>query len=220
MAAGLTDPWVPRPRWPGERVDRDAAPPGTGNPAGTASRTGFSGVVLAGGRSSRMGVDKALVAVDGVPMAELARRALVGAGAAELVAVGGDLPALGEMGFVGHPDDHPGAGPLGGILTALRVATHDPVVVLACDLPLVDAAGITEVLAALGPADDAAVPERSGRLEPLHAAYRHRCLPALERAFGLGERAPHRALALVAVRRVALSDPGWLRNVNRPEDVP
>lgn len=167
-----------------------------------------------------MGADKGLLAVRGVPMAVLAGRALAGAGAAEVLAVGGDLGALEGLGLAALPDDHPGEGPLGGILTALRVAAHDPVVVLACDLAMVDAAGIREVVAALGSADDAAVPELRGRLEPLHAAYRRRCGPVLERAFAAGERAPRRALAGLAVRRVSLSDPGWLRNVNRPDDLP
>ena len=58
-------------------------------------------------------------------MAVRAADALRAGGATEVVAVGGDLPGLGAVGLDARGDDHPGEGPLGGILTALRLAAHD-----------------------------------------------------------------------------------------------
>ena len=58
------------------------------------------------------------------------------------------------------------------------------------------------------------------RWEPLHGAWRAgRCLPVLAEAFGRGERAVHRALALLDVGEVAIADPSSLRSVNRPADL-
>ncbi len=78
------------------------------------------GAVLAGGESSRMGTDKAFIAVHGEPMVLRAVRALQNAGAQTTVVVGGDTPRFKAMGLTTLADDHPGEGPLGAVLTALR----------------------------------------------------------------------------------------------------
>jgi phage shock protein E len=160
--------------------------------------TAFSGAILVGGRSTRMGVDKASLFADRV---EAALRA---AGAAEVLRIGGS-----EI-----PDDHPGTGPLGGIATALRRAAHDPVVVLACDLPGVEPRGIAAVVDALGTADVALPPG-----EPLHAAWRRRALPAIEWAIRADDLAVRAAITRLQAVEVNGLDPSWLANVNSPADL-
>ncbi|HEU5454982.1 MAG TPA: NTP transferase domain-containing protein, partial [Nocardioides sp.] len=86
-----------------------------------------------------MGTDKALLEVDGIPLARRVANALRAAGADPVVAVGGDLEALGALGLHAEPDLHPGEGPLGAILTALAATTEAVVVGRACDLPAADA---------------------------------------------------------------------------------
>ena len=178
--------------------------------------TTLSGAVLAGGASRRMGRDKALVEVDGVPMAGRVAAALRDAGAAEVLAVGGDAEALARLGLTPVADRWPGEGPLGGIVTALHAAAHDVVAVLACDLPFVTGEAITAIVDALGDADaDAAV------ADVLLAVYRRSaCLAPLEAALLAGERAPRHAFDGLDVVRVTLPDPSWAANVNRPEDLP
>jgi molybdopterin-guanine dinucleotide biosynthesis protein A len=152
-----------------------------------------------------MGADKALLDVNGRPLAVRVAEALRAAGATHVVAVGGDLDGLRAMGLDAVPDQHPGEGPLGGILTALAVATEDVVMVLACDLPGADATAIGAVVDALDDADVAA-PRHDGRQELLHAAYHRRAQPALAAAFAEGERAVHRAcrgLDVVSVEGLA-----------------
>ena len=139
-----------------------------------------------------MGADKALLDVDGRPLAVRVADALRAAGATHVVAVGGDLDGLRALGLDAVPDQHPGEGPLGGILTALAATTEDVVMVLACDLPGADATAIGAVVDALDDADVAA-PRHDGRHELLHAAYHRRAQPALAAAFAEGERAVHRA---------------------------
>jgi molybdopterin-guanine dinucleotide biosynthesis protein A len=180
----------------------------------------FSGAVLCGGASRRMGTDKALVAVGpgGRPLASVALAALRAAGAVEVAAVGGDRPGLAALGFSYVADRHPGEGPLGGLVSALAAAPCEVVAVLACDLPDVEAGAVRAVVAALGDAA-IAVPVVDGRLQVLLAAYHRRCLPHLEAAFAAGVRAVHRALAGLDVRTVELAEPRWARNVNRPGDL-
>ncbi|MET0580139.1 MAG: NTP transferase domain-containing protein, partial [Ilumatobacteraceae bacterium] len=78
-----------------------------------------AGAVLTGGSSRRMGTDKAFVEVDGVPMAERVAAALSGGGCSPVSYVGGDVALLARFGRTVHADRFPGAGPLGGVLTAL-----------------------------------------------------------------------------------------------------
>ena len=166
-----------------------------------------------------MGRDKAVIEVGGQPLAAVAGDALAGAGAAEVILIGGDRGVLGPVGLRVVDDGWPGQGPLGGLITALRVAAHDVVVVLSCDLPSVAPAAVTAVLDALADDADAAVPVVGGRRQPLLAAYRRRSLPALEDVWATGERSLRHAVARLATAPVALADPAWARNANRPADL-
>lgn len=165
----------------------------------------FSGAVLTGGRSRRMGRDKAFVCVGGRPLADIARGALGAAGAREVFSIGGDTGRLGRLGFTAIPDDAPGEGPLGGLLTALRVAASDWVAVLACDLPLASAATVRELLAHAGDGADAVVPLLAGRAQPTHAVWRRECRGALADLFAAGERSLSGVLGHLRVREVTVA---------------
>jgi molybdopterin-guanine dinucleotide biosynthesis protein A len=177
---------------------------------------GFSGAILTGGRSARMGVDKATLAVRGRPLVTYPRDALRSAGAREVLAVGGDREALAALGLTVVADEHPGEGPLGGIVTALRVATEPVVVVLACDLPAITCEVVRRLVDAVGPGVDAAVPVRDGRLEVVAAAYRRRALPRLERAFAAGGRSPSQVISRLTVRELRDLPRGALVDLDRP----
>jgi molybdopterin-guanine dinucleotide biosynthesis protein A len=146
-----------------------------------------------------MGTDKATVTIDGRPMVARVVAALDDAGSHRTVVVGGDPATITGLGLVHVADRWPGAGPLGGIATALgELATSkDVVVVLACDLVAPDPAAIGLSVAALDadPHADVAVPDVDGRRQWLHAAWRGRARPAIEAALAGGERAIHRAVA-------------------------
>ncbi len=150
--------------------------------------------MLTGGASRRMGTDKALVEIDGLAMAARVARALRTAGATEVVCVGGDLRTLAALGLDARPDRHPGAGPLGGVLTALALSANPTVVAAPCDLLSPDAAAFTALLRALD-ADPAALAASPSPTDPLPVALRRRALPALVRIFDHGERSLHRAFA-------------------------
>ena len=179
----------------------------------------FAGAVLTGGASTRMGADKAFVEIDGEPLALRVAHALASAGASPVVTIGGDIDRLRSIGLEAHPDRQGAQGPLGGIVTALEVLDADVVFVAACDLVAVSGAAIREVIDAMTPDADAVLP-RSDRLEPLIAAYRHRCLHHLRDELDGGERAPHRAIEGLAVVQVRLSDASALRDADSPGDLP
>lgn len=178
----------------------------------------FTGAVLTGGASTRMGTDKAFVEVGGRPLARVAVDALREAGAAEILAVGGDGDRLRrEVDPALEPvaDRWPGQGPLGGITTALAAARESIVVVLACDLPRVSADAVRAVLEGLELGADAAVPGR----HVLLAAYRRTCRTIFEAAMAAGIRAPKDAIDGLDVADVTLADPRWADNANTPSDL-
>src|SRR5829696_2971921 len=161
----------------------------------------FTGAVLTGGGSTRMGRDKAFVEVGSVPMVAVVRDALVGAGAREVLAIGGDADRLAALGMTARRDSWPGEGPLGGIIDALAAAAEPVVVVMACDQPAVDA-DLVRLLVDRIDTYDAAVPVIDGRAQPLTAAYQRHVLGELRAAFEAGERAPRRALRRLRWRAI------------------
>jgi len=192
----------------------------------------FDGAVLTGGASRRMGRDKATLEVDGVPMAVRVARALEAAGAVRVVAVGVPVRATGALPMPVIPDEHPGAGPLGGLLTALRSSVVGATAVLACDLVDPSPAAIAALVDVLADhaehaehAEHAAVvPRVDGRPQWLHGVWvADRCLPALDAAFAAGERSIHRAVAgLAGVRFVDLASEltaHELRDADEPQDL-
>lgn len=182
----------------------------------------FTGAVLCGGASRRMGRDKALLPVEGRPMAARVADALQGAGAAEVLAIGGDAEALVELGFEVRPDGHPGDGPLPATITALQAAREDAVLVVSCDLVHPDAAAMAATVRALleHPGAVGAVPIDDGHRQWTHAAWRPDAARALMAAYERGERSLKRAGADLLIFELAGLDPEALRDADEPGDLP
>lgn len=190
----------------------------------------WSAAVLCGGGSRRMGTDKALVEIDGAPMLRRVAVAVRRAGAGHVAVVGSGSPdddarrrgALAGLDIEAVADDHPGEGPLGGLLTALRTARHDVVLVVACDLVAPSAAALGTVAAALAadPGADVAMPD--GEPQWLHAAWRRHSAAPLRRQFDGGERSVRRAVEAsgLTVVRAAGVDPDALIDADTPDDLP
>ncbi|MBC8195456.1 MAG: molybdenum cofactor guanylyltransferase [Acidimicrobiia bacterium] len=187
----------------------------------------FAGAVLAGGSSRRMGVDKALLApATGAaePLVSLAANTLWNGGASDVFVVGGDPTALTALGLRVVDDTWKGAGPLGGIITAMAAvddASVTHIVVLPCDL-LAPAAESVRILVreAAGARGAVAVPLVHGQLQWLHACWPLTLQADLQTAFEDGTRAPRRLPATVKIYVVEGLDPVSTRDVDRPEDLP
>jgi molybdenum cofactor guanylyltransferase len=211
-------------------ADRSSATPSRPDPPA------FAGAVLCGGASRRMGTDKALVEIDGTPMAVRVARALAAAGARRVIAVGGDARALAAAGLEVVSDLEPGAGPLGGVVTALGALTGADgdadtdadagpgvVFVASCDLVQPSAAAMARTVGALGDAPDAAVavPLVGGRRQWMHAAWRAGAAPTLGSAFAAGERAIHAACAVGGLPVLEVDLPATaVADADAPADLP
>lgn len=150
------------------------------------------GLVLAGGRSERLGQDKAAVVHDGRPLLE---RAVALAGTVVghvLVAVRRDQVADGLRGrFRLVIDEASGIGPAAGILAAHAAEPRAAWLVLACDLPWLEAGDLEQLVAARDPAQDATAfrGARDGRPEPLCAIYEPATLARFQRTVASGGNA-------------------------------
>lgn len=139
--------------------------------------------IQAGGKSSRMGQDKALLPFLGQTLIEriIARIAPV---ADEIIISTNDPPSYRFLGLPLFTDIYPQRGALGGLHAALACASHPLVAVLACDMPFVSPELINlqkQIL--LAENVDVVIPSGPEGLEPLHSLYRREtCLPACERA--------------------------------------
>lgn len=144
-------------------------------------------VVLAGGRSRRMGAGKHFLRLaEGTLLERVVSqvRPLV----AEVV-IGANDPGLGRsLGLRTVPDRVPGQGPLMALASALAVSSSDRNLLVACDLPEIPAALVRRLLEATLTAEAAIPLGAEGKLEPLLAVYRRRLLPDAERLLAAGER--------------------------------
>ena len=174
--------------------------------------------MLAGGKSSRMGRDKALLPFRGGALAtHVAATVATAAGSAALI---GDPQKYGHLGYPVIPDRTPGAGPLGGIETALSYTAADWNLVLACDMPAAPAEFLRDLLEAAERCNaDALVPTAgpSGRLEPLCAVYHRRGAAALRLALDRGVRKVTEALAGLDAVPWPVIDFTCFANLNTPE---
>jgi molybdopterin-guanine dinucleotide biosynthesis protein A len=178
------------------------------------------GAVLCGGRSTRMGTDKALLKVDGVEMARRVADALLAGGCTTVAAVGGDPVGLARLGLHTLPDEWPGEGPMAGVRQALATwPDADAVVVVACDLPHLTGVTVASLIGALAehPEAAAAVAE-TDRLQPLCVAWRPSAALTMAEVFASGERRLHALLGELPIVRVS-ADLQDLRNVNAPGDL-
>lgn len=137
----------------------------------------ITALLLAGGKSSRMGTNKAMLPVfGGVNVQNIASELKKVAGQIMLIT---NSPT--EYSFLGLPtihDQYRGMGPLAGLHAGLTASKTETVIISACDMPFIKANVMEEMLSCLGNYE-ALVPEINGQLHPLFAIYRKSCLPLL-----------------------------------------
>lgn len=182
-----------------------------------------SAAIMAGGRSKRMGQDKAWIELDGEPL--IKRVADVLAQVADEVIVVANEPRYASLGLRVVKDRYPNGGALGGIATGVGAAAHDTVLVAACDMPFLSPA-VWQLLLGHAGEGDVVIPRIGGEYETLHALYTKACLPHMARALAEDRL---RVIAFFDQVRVLAIDEPELRavdpglrsftNVNTPEEL-
>jgi len=193
----------------------------------TPTKRPLCGLVLAGGRSSRMGRDKAaLVHPDGRPLARRCCDLLHEAGCATIVLslrhdqeVPAGFAACRDVASVRDPAGA-SAGPITGMVAGMRLMPDADWLVLACDLPRLDLATLSHLVSSqrTGEAFLAYRSEADGLPEPLCALYAAGSLPLLERALADDFRCPRKLLIRHECRLLEPVTARALDNANTPED--
>jgi molybdopterin-guanine dinucleotide biosynthesis protein A len=193
---------------------------------GTALTDPLNGVVLAGGQSSRLGVDKALLRFGGAPLLGIVVDRVAEVCNEVVVAV--DRPERYEqLGIAARlvADLSPGHGPLSGLQAGLQATETKHVLVVACDVPFLNVK-LLRYMAELSRSYEALVPWLDGRWHPLHSIYARSCREAVDAMLAEGGGSMRELLARLEVRRLEERelrriDPDGLSllNVNRESDV-
>ena len=181
-------------------------------------------IILARQKSSRMGQDKALISLQGVPL--LKRIATIAQESTSQVYI--ITPWIESYQSLIPPgcslilEETPGEGPLVGFFQALTHIETDWVLLLACDLPNLTQIELERWVKCLRNVSENAIaflPRNSQGWEPLSGFYRYLCLNSLERFIKLGGRSFQKWLTQEFVEELMVSDPQILFNCNTPEDL-
>jgi len=177
-----------------------------------------AGFVLAGGRSLRMGRDKALLPFHGCRLVEFV--ASQARGAVNQITLVGEIGRYANLGYPVIEDIFPGCGPLSGIHAALTQSDAEWNLILACDMPEVNQAFLEQLMARAERGQAfAVIPVDPGqRSQPLCAAYHRRCASEIARAL---DRRVHKvtdALAALPIDFWPVPRSDYFHNLNTPEE--
>jgi len=183
-----------------------------------------SAVVLAGGRSSRLGQDKAFLRINGQFLIERILEKLAQL-SDEVIVVTNETEKYAQFEAIVVGDVFPGTGALGGIYSGLRAASSNHSLVVACDMPFLNLS-LLRYMQGLAPNYDVVIPRVGELTEALHAFYSRDCLPLIEERLRTGNLRIVSFLPQVRVRYVDrvemdIFDPEHLSlfNINSQSDL-
>ena len=188
------------------------------------SLKGVTGVVLAGGKSTRYGTNKAFVEIQGIRLVERTIR-VMGSVFQRLLIVTNTPDEFAYLDLPMVEDLIKGFGPLGGIYTGLEAIDDEAGFFVACDMPFLRENFLRHMVSLRGD-HDAVVPRVRWMVEPLHALYAKQCLPAIRESIHSREYQILKFFQKIKVRYVEEEeirrvDPDLKSffNINRPEDL-
>lgn len=142
------------------------------------------GIILSGGKSSRMGTNKALLKINEIPNVERVKIELQSL-VSDLILVSNDPETYQFLKLKTVTDDYPGQGPLAGIHAGLQASTFELNLVVACDMPFVSSK-LGQRLLELAEQYDAVIPVINGKQQPLFAVYRKGIFKEIEKCIMTG----------------------------------
>lgn len=183
------------------------------------SRQHITGIVLAGGKASRMGTDKGLILLHDKPLVQYALDSL--SHVCDHLIICANNPEYEAFGFEVVPDTHQNIGPMGGLYAGLRHSNNEHNLVLSCDMPMVDGA-LLEKLVSVHRDSQAVVPKTAEQMFPLCAYYHQSVMPQLEKDIGAGLHKMKLFIEKLDYTALILSSPDdqqKLFNINTPQDL-
>ncbi|WP_316348167.1 molybdenum cofactor guanylyltransferase [Desulfuromonas acetoxidans] len=183
----------------------------------------ITGVILAGGKSTRMGRNKALLDLGGICLIEKTYQTM-SALFPEVILITNTPDEYAFLNCRCQKDIYPGIGSIAGLHAALSTSNTERIFVVPCDMPFLSPP-LINLLCQTTQTYDAVVPVSDKGMEPLHALYHRRCLQQLEQAITHGDKKIQNFLRNIwtyflpvsAYRHIPHAEQAF-QNVNRPED--
>ncbi|MBI3133543.1 MAG: molybdenum cofactor guanylyltransferase [Bacteroidetes bacterium] len=175
-------------------------------------------ILLAGGKSSRMGQDKGLMSLNGKPMVQFildtAKKI------SDTILIVANNADYNQFGYPVYADDFFEKGPLAGLYTGLKNSTAEYNLVLSCDIPFIHE-GVLEFLIESSTGYDCTISESAGKMHPLVGVYRKSCLPVIERKLHANQLKVTGIFDELSIRIVDMANflPENFRNINSPADL-
>ncbi|KAF0237315.1 MAG: molybdopterin-guanine dinucleotide biosynthesis protein A [bacterium] len=184
----------------------------------------ISGFIQAGGKSQRMGQNKALLKLAGYKLIEYSIKSLTPI-VSQLGIITSTPEVYSDLNIASYPDIWPGLGPLAGIYAALEYSENDYVLSLACDMPFIPS-DLLKLLVKYGENHQVCVPlDFQGQIQPLCALYHKSCQPNILTLINQAKYAPRGLFSLVKTQIVSFEcfahlsgAKHFFENINSPED--
>lgn len=180
----------------------------------------ISGFLLAGGKSSRMGTDKALLKINEIPMLVHVKHLIEPY--CNSISISGYKPEYLPFNITMVPDQHAECGPISGLYSCLKQSATQWNLFVSVDTPFINSDLINSLLLNTGDYD-CVVPKHSGGIEPSIALYNRQIVPILEEAIKNGEYKLYQLLSKLKTfyldcNSLIKKHPRLFLNINKPED--
>lgn len=179
----------------------------------------LTGIILAGGKSSRMGREKGLLLLDHKPFVQHIAEALQPL-VQEIIIVG-DHNEYDQFGYKRVQDIFKNAGPVGGLYAGLLSSTTSGNFVISCDVPLITTALLSKLLDSEEEYFDVIQFETEDKSMPLIALYKKRCAAKCKKQLETGEKRLRKLVASLSTKSIPVDEKEYLlvSNINTPEDL-
>ena len=147
----------------------------------------LTGIILSGGKSSRMGMEKGLVDFQGKPLISYAIKVLEPIVGSIIIGANNELDSYKKFSQHIVEDEIKGVGPIGGLLSTLRYTDTEKNIVISCDMPFINPELLSYLYQNIGDADIVVATQGHNKTEPLCGVYSKKILPEIENAIRNGQ---------------------------------
>ncbi|MBK3519281.1 molybdenum cofactor guanylyltransferase [Carboxylicivirga marina] len=177
----------------------------------------LTGIVLAGGLSSRMGKDKGLIQYNGSALIEYSINALKPL-CSEII-ISSNNTDYSKFGYGVVADEYKMTGPIGGLYSALSASDTDDVIMCPCDMPFVTNEIFEQVLNKKGDSSVAVIESMTHKVYPTLGYFHKSCLPIIKQQIVKGQYKLQLLLKELKAQTILIDDTKALLNFNSPEDL-
>jgi molybdopterin-guanine dinucleotide biosynthesis protein A len=184
-----------------------------------------AGIILSGGKSSRIGQEKGLIDFRGKPLISYAINVLKRLTDSIIIGANNELNRYKAFHCPVITDEKIGMGPIGGLYTTIKNSNYQKNYIISCDMPFINPELLRYLYQNMGDADIVVATQGAGKIEPLCGVYSRKILPEIENAIRNGHYKILDLFNKVQTETVLINDdlPFYsdqlFYNINRPEDI-